>query len=437
MVNAIAEFAEAAAIAGDCYYEHTVSRPTPLPALSGEADVDVGIVGGGFAGLSAALELAERGYRVALLEADRVVSAASGRNGGQVLPGFGGSTETLAKQLGPEGAKQAWALSIEGMQIVKDRAANLGEECDYTQGWLLLASRAGHVAELRDWHGELRDDYGYGEHLQWVDGSALGDWTSSKGYHAALVDHFAGHLNPLKLGLAMLAECQRRGVQIFESSPVTEIVRGKLPALKTGAGTLRCKHVVLASNVFVTGRGLPVDRRVMPVGNTIIATEQLAPDVVARMLHKRYAACDTNFLLDYYRITPDNRMLWGGGSTYLKHDPGNRIQALYDKMVGLYPELAGVRVDYAWGGLIDVTMSRSPDFGRVDGNIYYLQGFSGHGVNATAIAGRLAAEAIDGNTARFDLMAKLQHRDFPRVAWMRRLGLSLGTLYYRARDHFV
>ncbi|MBV8465629.1 MAG: FAD-binding oxidoreductase, partial [Burkholderiales bacterium] len=147
----IAEFAEAAAIAGDCYYEHTVNRPAPLPALAGEADADVGIVGGGFAGLSAALELAERGYRVAVLEADRAVSAASGRNGGQVLPGFGGSTDTLIKQLGPDGAKQAWSLSIEGMRIVKDRAANLGVDCDYTQGWILLASRRGHVAELRDW----------------------------------------------------------------------------------------------------------------------------------------------------------------------------------------------------------------------------------------------------------------------------------------------
>jgi gamma-glutamylputrescine oxidase len=430
----IAEFAEAAAIAGDCYYEQTVTRGEPLPTFEGDLEVDVGVVGAGFAGLSAALELSQRGYRVAVLEAGRVVSAASGRNGGQVLPGFGGSTDTLVKQLGRNGARQAWDLSIEGMRIVKERAVSLGVDCDYTQGWLLLAARAGHVEELRAWHAELDDDYGYGEHLAWVDKAGLAEWTSSKGYSAALVDHFAGHLNPLKLGLAMAAESRKRGVQLFEHSAVTQIDHGIAPALHTERGRLRCRHIVVASNVFATGRGLPVDRRVMPVGNTIIATEQLAPDLAASLLRHRYAACDTNFLLDYYRVTPDNRMLWGGGSTYLKHDPANRIDALYRKMLQLYPELAGRRIEYAWGGLIDVTMSRSPDFGRVGDKLIYMQGFSGHGVNATAIAGRLAAEAIDGSPARFDLMARLQHRNFPGARWMRRTGLALGTLYYRARD---
>jgi gamma-glutamylputrescine oxidase len=191
---------------------------------------------------------------------------------------------------------------------------------------------------------------------------------------------------------------------------------------------------VLASNVFIDGLALDVARRVMSVGGTIIATEHLSGDLVAGLLRDGYAACDTNFLLDYYRVTPDNRVLWGGGSTYLRHDPPSRIGALREKMVRIYPQLEAAAIEFAWGGLIDATASRAPDFGCIDGNLIYLQGFSGHGLNVTAVAGRLAAEIIDGQPERFNLLARLKHRPFPGGPGLRRAALSIGTWYYRGRD---
>ncbi len=428
------EFAEAAEIAGQCYYELTVERGPAYPSLNGQLSVDVGVVGAGFAGLSAALELAQRGYSVALLEAQRIAAAASGRNGGQILPGFSCDIGVIQAQLGQAGARRAWDLSIEGMAIVKDRALGLGIDCEYTPGWALFAARPGHVQKLRDWRNQLERDLGYGAHVEFIDASELHRWTASTAYHAALIDHHAGHLNPLKLALAMSAACQALGVQIFENTPVLEVVRGRAPALAAPTGRVNCKKVVMAANVFGNSFDLPMRNRVMSIGNTIIATEPLPAQLAERLLPGRYAACDTNFLLDYYRITADHRMLWGGGSTYLRHDVGNRIQALQEKMVATFPDLRGFGVECAWGGLIDATLSRAPDFGRIDEEIYYLQGFSGHGVNVTAIAGRLAAEAIAGQPERFDLLAGLKHRKFPAVAWVRRAGLALGASFYQLRD---
>jgi gamma-glutamylputrescine oxidase len=428
------EFAAAADIAGDCYYEHTVERGPARSALAGTVQVDVGIVGGGFAGLSAALELSARGYSVALLEAQRIASGASGRNGGQILPGFSCDIEVLARQLGEGDARRAWDLSIEGMEIARQRATGLDMDCEYRPGWVLYAARPSHVAKLRNWHAKLAGALGYGEHVEFVEHEGLAAWTSSQNYHAALVDHHAGQVNPLKLALAMAAACERQGVRIFENSPVTRIADGPSPVLATATGRLECKKVVIAANVFVADLDVPVRHHVMSIGNRIIATERLRPEVAERLLARGYAACDTNFLLDYYRVSSDNRMLWGGASTYLRHDAPHRFAVLRGKMVEAFPELSAVRIEHAWGGLIDVTMSRAPDFGQLGEDIYYLQGFSGHGLNVTAIAGRLAAEAIDGQRDRFDLIARIRHRNFPGGALLRRVGLALGASYYRLRD---
>ncbi|MGA2549539.1 MAG: FAD-binding oxidoreductase [Burkholderiaceae bacterium] len=428
------EFVEAAEIAGECYYEHSVERGAARPVLAGDLAVDVGIIGGGFAGLSAALELSMRGSTVAVLEADRIASAASGRNGGQILPGFSCDIGVLVSELGQADARQAWDLSIEGMSIVKERASMVGVNCDYSPGWLLFAARAGHVKKLREWYTSLVCDYGYGEHVRFIESAQVSDWTSSKSYHAALVDRYAGHLNPLKLALAMGREIEAKGGRIFEHSRVEHIARGDRPVLETAQGRLHCAQVVSAANVFVGGLDLPIRNRVMSVGNSIIATEPLPVSLAESLVRDRYAACDSNFLLDYYRVTPDNRVLWGGGATYLKHDAANRIETLRRKMCEVYPQLEGARIEYAWGGLIDVTLSRAPDFGTIDDHIFYLQGFSGHGLNVTAIAGRLVAEAISGDRTRFDLLARIRHRQFPGGKWLKRLGLGLGASYYQLRD---
>jgi len=424
---------EAEDIAGDCFYDHTVARAQALAPLTGEHVADVVVIGAGVAGLSCALELAARGIACVVLEAKRVGSGASGRNGGQLLPGFSCDLDVIRAQLGDAPAREAWDMSLEGMSMVREHAARASDGCDYQPGWMILAARRGHVEELASWYRELSGPLAYGN-VEFVHAADVGRVCGGTGYHAALVDHHAGHLNPLKLMLALACECDRRSVRIFENSKVTSVARGARLSVATAQGSVRCKHVVVAANVFAEELRLVPERQVMTVGNTIIATEPIDAALCARMLPSGYSACDTNFMLDYFRITAERRMLWGGGSTYLKHDSRDRVMMLRKKMIARFPELGAARIDYAWGGLIDVTASRAPDFGRIDSNVFYLQGFSGHGLNVAAIAGRITAEAILGDGRRFGVFCGLRHRAFPRGALLRRAVLSVGTWYFRARD---
>jgi len=433
-VTPLPAWREAAEIAGDCYYDHTVERTPAAEPLSSVQKADVVVIGAGVAGLNCALDLALLGFHTIVLEATRIGSGASGRNGGQVLPGFSCGLEVIGDQLGDAAAREAWALSVEGMSIVRERALSARDGCDYRKGWITFAAKPGHVLGLRDWHGELRNSLGYGQNVEFVEGRDVARFSTGTGYHAALVDHNAGHLNPLKMMLALARQCAVQGVRIYEHSKVESVEHGETCRVVTAGGEISSHYVVVAANVFSDSLGILPARRVMSVGNTIIATEPVSAKIATPMLRDGYCACDTNFMLDYFRLTPDSRMLWGGGSTYLKHDSGDRVAMLRRKMVEHFPELKRARIDFAWGGLIDVTASRAPDFGRIDGNLYYLRGFSGHGLNVGAIAGRITAEAIHGEPRRFDLFARLKHRAFPPGAWLRRAVLSAGTWYYRARD---
>ncbi len=425
---------EAALIAGDSYYEHTVDRGPARPRLQAAIETDVVVIGAGAAGLSCALELAERGDRVVVLEAGRVGSAASGRNGGQLLPGFSADYEVLERDLGKSLARDAWNMSIEGMEIVEQRARTAPEGCEFRHGWLMLAARQRHVAGLRAWHRQLEDELGYRGATEFVEGDQVRDWCSGVGYHAALIDRRAGHLNPLKLMLSLARQCEQLGVQIFEHTSARSLLAGSPALVGSEFGEVRCRHVVVAANVFIDALGLPIRRRIMPVGNTIIATEVLPVSLAEGLCRDRFAGCDTNFMLDYFRVSADNRMLFGGASTYLRHDGSGRAHALAAKMRARFPELANARVEYAWGGLIDVTASRAPDFGRLGNFITYLQGFSGHGLNVSAIGARVVAESLHGDARRLELFERLKHRAFPNSAWLRRGLLSAGTWYYRLRD---
>jgi gamma-glutamylputrescine oxidase len=425
---------EAADIAGDCYYDHTVERAAAAGPLNSAETADVVVVGAGVAGLNCALDLALLGFHTVVLEAGRIGSGASGRNGGQVLPGFSCELDVIRKQLGEKSAREAWDLSVEGMSIVRERALSARDICDYRQGWITFAAKPGHVSALRDWHAELGAALGYGQHTEFIDVRDVSQFSTGSGYHAALVDHNAGHLNPLKMMLALARQCAVQGVRVYEHSKAESVHLGKMIRVVTSGGEISSRYVVIAANVFSDTFGILPARRVMSVGNTIIATEPIGAEIAAPMLRDGYCACDTNFMLDYFRMTPDSRMLWGGGSTYLQHASGDRVAMLRRKMVERFPVLKTARIDYAWGGLIDVTASRAPDFGRVDENLFYLRGFSGHGLNVGAIAGRITAEAIHGMPRRFDLFARLKHRAFPPGTWLRRTALSAGTWYYRARD---
>ena len=427
-------FTQTDQLTGNNYYAATAPRAESFPTLQGDIEADVCVVGGGLSGLSAALELAQRGYSVTLLESRQIAWAASGRNGGQAIVGFACDNQTIEKHLGLQDAKRAWDMSVEGVNLIYERIKQFDIECDFTPGWLLLAARKSHVAHLREWHEALREKYGYGEFVDYIPPGDIAQWSASKHYHAAVYDRYSGHIHPLKYALGLARACAAAGVRMFENSHVVSFRHGERAQVSTAKGKVNCRFVVLATNVFSGELAPQLDSRIMPVGGTVFATEPIDATLAGSLIRHRAAVCDSNFLLDYYRVTPDNRMLWGGRSTYSKHASGERVESLRKKMVSLYPQLKDIKVEYGWGGMIDISLNRAPDFNRLAPNIYYLQGFSGHGLALSGMAGKLAAEAIAGQAERFDIFTRIQHHAFPGGRLLRTPGLVLGTWYYRLRD---
>lgn len=417
------------------YYEASVLRPPASAALEEGITADVGVVGGGYAGLSAALELAARGYSVALLEAKRVGWGASGRNGGQVLVGYAGQA-AMEKQLPPEDARRAWDISVEALQLLQKRISTHAIACDYTPGYMTLALTARKARVLDTWVEHLANAYGYP--LQWIGAADVCNWIASEQFHAGAFDPQCGHVHPLKFCLGLAAAARAAGVRVFESSAVIHVERGDKPVLKTAKGELACRFVVLTGNVYLDQFGGAVAPelmlRIIPVGTYIIATEPMPKARADALIRRRAAVSDTNFVLDYFRLTADHRLLFGGADAFSGATPPNLVEHVRQRMLSVFPQLADLSVPYAWGGFVDVTINHAPDFGRLGSNIYYLQGFSGHGLTLAGMAGRLVAEAVAGQAERFDLLSRIRHVPFPGGAWIRKPAVALGVLYYRLRD---
>jgi len=421
----------------DSYYEASVARPQAAPALAGRIAADVCVVGGGYAGLSAALELALRGYAVALLEARRIGWGASGRNGGQAIVGYGFAGEdAIDTQLHAADARRAWDISVEGMRLLQERISAYAIDCDYVPGHLSLAVNARKTRELQARVEHRARAYGYA--LQLIEPSGIREWIASEKFHAGAFDPHSGHLHPLKLCLGLAGAARGAGVQIFENTAVVRIEPGAQPVVRAGAGEVACSFVVLAGNVYLNEFGDAVapelDPRIMPVGTYIIATAPMDSERADGLIRGRAAVCDTNFVLDYFRVTADHRMLFGGGESYSAATPRNLAPGMRQRMLAVFPQLADLAVPHVWGGFVDITMNQAPDFGRLGHNIYYLQGFSGHGLALTGMAGRLVAETIAGQAERFDLFARIRHHAFPGGEALRVPALVLGMYYYRLRD---
>jgi gamma-glutamylputrescine oxidase len=424
-------------VAGSSYYDLGVARPPPSPSLAGRVAADVCVVGGGYAGLSAALELAGRGYSVALLEANRIGWGASGRNGGQALVGFGSAGEgAIEAQLSAVDARRAWDITVEGLQLLRERIDRYGIDCDYRPGYLSVAVSAGKSRELKAWADHVVRTYGYP--LEWIGPSDIGHWIASNRYHSGVFDSRSGHLHPLKYCLGLAAAAQGGGVRVFEGSTANSFERGKKPVVRTADGEVVCRFVVLAGNAYLGDFGEAVAPelagRIMPVGTYMIATEPMSMTRADALIRQRAAVSDTNFVLDYFRLSADQRLLFGAGESVRASTPRNLIAIVRKRMLDVFPQLADLQVPYAWGGLVDITMNKAPDFGHLDANIYYLEGFSGHGLVLSAMAGRLVAEAIGGRPERFDLFARIKHHRFPGGKLMRTPLLMLGMAYYRLRD---
>jgi len=424
------------ALIRNSYYEATVSRPlADDPMLEGSLDADVCVIGAGFSGLSVALECRARGLSVVVLDAHRPGWGASGRNGGQMLAGFA-KDEIIEKQLGLEGARDAWALSVDAVNLVRERIARYAIDCDFTPGFMTVATKAKRVPDLRVWMDSVTKRWSY-PHLSWVDAGEMRERIASERYLAGVYDALSGHLHPLKYCLGLADAARREGAQLFAHSPVLEVVRGARPVVRTATGEVRCRFVAACGNATL-GNVLPaaVAARIAPIASYIVATEPLGKERADALIKDRIAICDNNFFLDYFRISADHRVLFGGRACSAAASPAQLAGDIRKRMVAVFPQLANATIDYAWGGFVDVTRNRAPDFGAIDPNYFYVQGFSGHGVALTGIAGRIVAKAIAGDTSALDLFARLEHARFPGGPALRGPALELGMLYHRIRELF-
>ncbi|WP_197490325.1 NAD(P)/FAD-dependent oxidoreductase [Halothiobacillus diazotrophicus] len=420
------------------YYTASAHAHAIHPPLDGDAEADVCIVGAGLAGLSAAIELADRGYSVIVLEAETVGWGASGRNGGQIIAGLACDQSVIEKSLGFDAAKQAWDITIEALDLVRERVKRFDIDCDLVDGFLGVAVGARKGAALRDWYETMAKRYQYDTDAEWIESENLHRWIDSPRFHSGYHDRRSGHLHPLNYTLGLARAAQALGVRICEHTPARTLSRGEPAVLTTDRGSVKARYVVLAGNIYlpeVAPKMAPkLARRIMPVGTYIVGTEPLDPALVSQLIPTKSAVCDSNFVLDYFRFSADNRMLFGGRVSYSTMTPPNLKEDMRKRMALVFPLLAEAKVTYAWGGFVDITMNRAPDFGRIAPNVYYLQGFSGHGVALTGMAGKMVAEAIAGQAERLDLMARIPHHDFFGGKLLRTPALVLGMAWYRLRD---
>lgn len=418
----------------DSWYAATTNDQTAYPALQGRLEADVCVIGAGYTGLQSAIELAQRGYRVAVLEARRVGWGASGRNGGQICTAFASGMDQIEQSVGRADAQRLFQLSEEAKTILRERIERFQIECGLTRGYLLAAERAREMRECEDWLESAARDYGYSKLELIREPQAMRQLVESPRYIGGLADHGAGHLHPLNYCLGLARGAASLGVQIFENSEVTAVERGEPALVRTSAGEIKARFVMAAGNAYLNGLLPELRSRIMPVGTYIGATAPLGEERARALLPQDHAVSDLKFVLDYFRRSQDNRLLFGGRVSYSKLQPPNLKMSMRKGMVKVFPQLADVTIDSAWGGFVGITMERTPDIGRVTPNIYYAQGFSGQGVALTSIAGRVVAEAIAGQAERYDLFARLPHRSFPGGPLLRTPTLVLAMLWYRMQD---
>lgn len=415
------------------WYAATAGAPPGFPALAGSHRADVCVVGGGYTGLSAALHLAQRGYRVILLEARRVGWGASGRNGGQVGTGQRLPEADLEQRFGRGRARELFALAEEGRNLVRDLVARHAIDCDLRPGQLVVAARPRDFSALERRAGKLAREYQY-PHQRPVPATELRAMLASDRYHGGCLDSGAFHLHPLRYALGLARACGAAGVQIFEGSAATGFSPAQPARVATVAGDVRADWVVLACNGYLEGLEPRLAGRIMPINNFLVATATLGEAGARALIRDDVCVHDTLFVVNYFRRTADHRLLFGGGETYTRRYPPDIAAFVRPHLLRVFPQLAAVSLDYAWGGTLAITMNRLPHFGRLPPNVVFAQGYSGHGVATATLAGRLIAEALAGTAERFDVLARIPPPPFPGGTLLRWPALVLGMLWYALRD---
>ncbi len=415
----------------DSWYAASAGPAPRHEPLAGEVSVDVCVIGAGFTGISAALHLAERGYGVAVLEAERVGWGASGRNGGQICTGYNKDMAAIEARVGGAAAQICWDIAEESKALIRERVARHEIACELKWGYLHAANKPGRLDGLKR-HADEYARYGY-EGCEILGKAALEERLGSRIYHGALWEPGAGHLHPLNYNLGLAGAATAAGARIFEKSAAVRIETGARPVVHTAAGSVRAKFLVLAGNAYLGALSKPLYRRIMPVGSYILATEPLGKDRAKSLIRGDDAVSDSNFIVDYYRLSGDNRMLFGGRASYSTCEPADLFAFMRPRMLNVFPQLADVRADYCWGGDIGITVDRMPDVGRLGDSVFYAQGYSGQGVALSGMCGKLIAEAIAGQAERFDVLARFRHPPFPGGK-LRTPLLVLAMLWYRLRD---
>jgi gamma-glutamylputrescine oxidase len=413
------------------YYAASLNRSTEYPRLEGEQVADVCVIGAGFTGVSTALHLAERGYKVHILEANRVGWGASGRNGGQIIGGMSGESK-LAKAIGAEGDRIVWDMRWAGHDIIRERVATYGIDCDLKWGYLDVAIKPRHLRGQQQ-EMEYLQRHGYAHPYQSLSAAETQELIGTDAYIGGLLNMGNGHLHPLNLCAGEAAAAVSLGAKICEQSPVRHIEHGARPRVVTEHGAVTADAVVLAGNAyhFVEPQ---LRGYVMPVNSFIVATEPLTDAQVAEINPRDLAVCDPNFVLEYFRLSADKRLLFGGRRNYFGMDSEHIKAMMQPKLARVYPQLADVKIDYGWGGTIGVTLNRVPQLGRLSDNVFYSQGYSGHGVNVTHLAGQIMADAVGGTLERMDMFEQIKPLVMPGAQLLRKPLVSLGMMLYKLKD---
>ncbi len=414
------------------WYAATATPLAPFAPLQGETRADVCVIGGGFTGLSAALHLAENGRDVVLLDAHRVGFGASGRNGGQLGSGQRVGQKALEGMVGRDDAAKLWEQGQAAKALVHGLVERHGIDCHLKPG---IAHACFSAREMREEHEEaahLRDRYGY-DRIEALDAEAFRALVPSPTYHGGSLDMGAGHLHPLAFALGLARAADAAGVRLHERSEVKDITHGAQPVIRTDAGQVTCDHVILACNGYLGGLERKVAARVMPINNFVIATEPLGAEA-AKILTRDIAVADSKFVVNYFRLSHDKRLLFGGGESYGYTFPPDIEQTVRKPMLKIYPHLKETRIDYAWGGTLAITMKRLPYLSRVAGNVLSASGYSGHGVGTATHAGKLLADVISGQSDGFDTMARVPSMPFPGGPALRTPLLALAMTWYATRD---
>lgn len=417
----------------DSYYAASANPAPVYPQLEGEVDADVCVIGAGYTGLSSALHLAERGYRVVVLEAERIGWGASGRNGGHVGVGQRRGQQDLEKMLGAETARQLWDMSVEAVQLVEELVTRHGIRCDLKRGIMHLAAKRSHNEGLKEEVELLRERYGYGQ-MRYIDEAEARSLVGSERYFGAQVDSGSLHLHPLNYALGLADAAAAAGVRFFEHSRVTRYTGGSPCTVNTERGRVKAGNVVLACNGYLGGLEPRMAGKIMPINNFVLATEPLPEPLARELIANDHALQDTLFVIDYWKLSGDNRLIFGGGENYSSRFPQDIRQFVRKYMLRVYPQLADTPIEFGWGGTLAITMNRMPHLGRLEPNVFYSQGYSGHGVPTATLAGKLIAEVVAGTEERFDVLARIPTPTFPGGTLLRWPGLVMGMLYYSLKD---